>query len=95
MGLKGMVTSAVAIVIGAILYWSLTAASSNTAINHGFRTSTIGVILMIAGAVGFLISTAVYISSRHKPAEPARTYDREAVDSAGHHTMIHEEQKNV
>lgn len=91
MGLKGMVLSAVAVVAGAIMYWAVTAQNSNVVQNHGFRLSTVGVILMIAGGVGFLISVAVYASSRRAPSAPPRIYDRETVDAAGRTTLTHEE----
>ena len=46
MGLPGMVLSAIAAAAGAIMYWAVTYQST------GFRLSTVGVILMIAGAFG-------------------------------------------
>jgi hypothetical protein len=44
MGLTGMVFSIFAMAAGAIMYWAVTAQG------HGFRFSTVGVILMIVGA---------------------------------------------
>ena len=92
MGLPGMVLSAISAVTGAIMYFATTAQSSAVVQQHGFRLSTLGVILMIAGAVGFLISLVVFISSRQAPSAPERTLDREVVDSAGHRSEVHERQ---
>ncbi|MHB8380344.1 MAG: hypothetical protein ACYDB2_10620 [Acidimicrobiales bacterium] len=78
--------------MGANMYWAVTAQSSNVVQNHGFRPSTIGVILMIAGAVGFVISAAVFLASRRSPSAPSRTLTRETVDEAGRTSLVHEEQ---
>lgn len=91
MGLAGMVISAISAVTGAILYFAVTAQSKADAVNHGFSISTLGVILMIAGAIGFVISAIVFASSRRAPAMPAQTMNREVVDSTGTRTMVHEE----
>jgi len=92
MGLPGMVLSAISAVAGAIMYWGVTAQSSSTVQQHGFRLSTLGIILMVAGAVGFVISLGVFISSRHAPVVPSRTLDREVVDETGNRTITHERQ---
>lgn len=92
MGLPGMVISGISAAVGAIMYWAVTAQSSNVIQNHGFRLSTVGVILMIAGAVGFVISAVVFAVSRRAPAAPLRTLDRETVDGAGHASSVHEQQ---
>jgi hypothetical protein len=91
MGLKGMVLSGIAVVVGAILYWAITAQNSDAVTNHGFRLSTAGAILMIAGAVGFVISAIIFAASRRAPSIPPRTYDRETVDQAGRRTETHEQ----
>ena len=93
MGLVGMVFSGISMVAGAIMYWALTAQSSVVAQNHGFRLSTVGIILMIAGAVGFVVSLIVFAASRREPARPTLTLDREVVDEAGHTSSLHEEQR--
>lgn len=92
MGLPGMVISAIAAVAGAIVYWSLTAQSSSTVQNHGFRASTVGVILMIAGGVGFVVSFIIFTMSRRTPSSPNRTIDRTTKDEAGRTTELHERQ---
>lgn len=48
----GLVTSIVVFAVGAVLRFALTV---NT-IQHGFNIHTVGVILMIVGAVGALLS---------------------------------------
>ncbi len=93
MGLPGMVLSAVSAVAGAIMYWATTAQSSSVVQSHGFRLSTLGVILMIAGAVGFVISFIVFMASRRMPSGPTHTVNREVVDSDGHRSVLHEEQR--
>jgi phosphate/sulfate permease len=92
MGLPGMVLSGIATAVGAIMYWAVTAQSSAVAQSHGFRLSTVGVILMIAGLIGFAISTCVFVASRHSPSSPTRTFDREVIDSTGRTTEVHEKQ---
>lgn len=93
MGLPGMVLSAISLVTGAIMYFAVTAQSSSVVQNHGFRLSTVGVILMIAGAIGFIISALVFAASRRRPSSPTQTLDREVSDSNGHNTIVHETRK--
>lgn len=93
MGLPGMVLSAIATVAGAIMYWALTAQSSSTVQNHGFRVSTVGVILMIAGGVGFVVSFIVFTMSKRSPSSPNRTIDRTTKDEVGRTTELHEQQR--
>ena len=85
MGMKGMVASIVAFVAGAVMYWAVTTPG------HGFRVSTVGIILMIAGAVGFAASAMVFGVSSRPTGSRNRTYDREATDSQGGSTSVHEE----
>ncbi|HLX87705.1 MAG TPA: hypothetical protein VKR22_04485 [Acidimicrobiales bacterium] len=87
MGLTGMVFSTISIAVGAVLYWAITSTQG-----HGFRLSTVGVILMVAGAIGLVISATVFASSR-RPAGSSRhhTYDREATNAQGQTTAVHEE----
>jgi phosphate/sulfate permease len=91
MGLPGMVISAIAAVAGAIMYWAITAQNSSVVQNHGFRLSTVGVILMIAGGVGFVVSAAVFAMSRRSPSTPNQTLDRTTKNEAGATTQLHEE----
>jgi hypothetical protein len=93
MGLAGMVLSAISTVVGAILYWAITAPSTYAAQSHGFRLSTLGIILMIAGILGFLASLGVFISARRMPPEPPHAIDREVIDGSGNRTVMHERQR--
>jgi hypothetical protein len=86
MGLIGMFFSVVAIAAGAVMYWAVTATQG-----HGFRLSTVGVILMVVGAVGLVASTIVFAISRQSTGRGNHTYDREATDSQGRSTAVHEE----
>ena len=86
MGLTGMVFSTIAIAAGAIMYWAVT-----TTQTHGFRLSTVGVILMIVGAVGLVISTVIFATSRRPAGSRNRTYDKQVTDTAGRTAEVHEE----
>lgn len=93
MGLAGMVISAISVVTGAIMYFAVTAQSKAIVQNHGFSLSTLGVILMIAGAIGFIISALVFASSRRAPSMPTQTLNREVIDSTGNRTVVHQERR--
>ena len=86
-----MALSGIAFVAGAIMYWALTPQSTAVGQSHGFRLSTVGVILMIAGGIGFVASAVVFASSRRTAKLPPRTIDRQATDSAGNSTAVHEQ----
>ena len=85
MGLPGMVLSAVAAVAGAIMYWAVSYQGT------GFRISTVGIILMIAGAAGFIVSTIVFAASRRSVGSGHHSLDRQVVDSQGQASSVHEE----
>jgi hypothetical protein len=85
MGLTGMVFSIFAMAAGAIMYWAVTAQG------HGFRFSTVGVILMIVGAVGLVVSTIVFAMSRRSTGSRRHTYDRQVTDAQGRSAVVHEE----
>ena len=86
MGLTGMVFSTIAIAAGAVMYWAVT-----TTQTHGFRLSTVGVILMIVGAIGLAVSATVFGTSRRTAGGRGHTYDREVTDSQGGFAAVHEE----
>ena len=86
MGLTGMVFSTISIAVGAVMYWAIT-----TTQGHGFRLSTVGVILMVAGAIGLVVSGIVYATSRRPAGAGKHTYDRQATDAEGATTAVHEE----
>ena len=85
MGLAGMVFSMISIAAGAVMYWAVTTPS------HGFRLSTVGVILMVVGAVGLVISTVIYATSRQPSSGRNRIFDRQVTDTQGRTAQVHEE----
>jgi len=87
MGLPGMVLSAIAAVAGAIMYWAITYQGT------GFRLSTIGLILMIAGVAGFIISSIIFSVSRRNVSAGHHTMDRQVVNPQGQSSSVHEETK--
>jgi len=87
MGLTGMGFSTVAIAAGAIMYWAVTYQG------HGFRFSTVGVILMVIGAIGLVISTIVFAVSRRPAGGPRHAYDKQTIDAEGRSTEVHEAMK--
>ena len=87
MGLPGMVFSAIAAVAGAIMYWAITYQGT------GFRLSTVGLILMIAGAFGFVISATVFAMSRRQVGSGPHSMDRQVTDSQGRSSSLHEQSK--
>jgi len=54
----GLVASIIAFAVGAVLDFALTASSDQ----HGFNVHTVGVILMIVGAVGALLSIIGFVA---------------------------------
>jgi hypothetical protein len=85
MGLTGMVFSIIAIAAGAVMYWAVTSQG------HGFRLSTVGVILMVVGAVGLVASAIVFGVSRRPAGSGHRTYDKQVTDTQGRTAEVHEE----
>lgn len=85
MGLPGMVLSAIAAAAGAIMYWAVTYQGT------GFRMSTVGLILMILGAFGFVVSAIIFGISRQAVGAPKHTMNREVVDAAGNTSSVHED----
>jgi hypothetical protein len=86
MGMTGMVFSTIAVAAGAVMYWAITTTQS-----HGFRLSTVGVILMIVGAIGLVVSTTIFATSRRAAGGRHHTYDREVTDGQGRTAAVHEE----
>jgi hypothetical protein len=61
----GLVTSIIVFAVGAILRFAVTMSTTQ----HGFNVHTVGVILMIVGAVGALLSLIAMMSTgmgRHR-----------------------------
>jgi hypothetical protein len=87
MGLPGMVLSAIAGAAGAIMYWAVTYQGT------GFRLSTVGLILMIVGAFGFVVSAVVFAVSRNPVGGTRHSMDRQVVDADGNASSVHEASK--
>ncbi len=87
MGLPGMVLSALVTGIGAIMYWAITYQG------HGFRMSTVGVILMVLGAFGFVASSIVFGVSRGSVGSNRHSLDRVVTDESGNTSSVHEQSK--
>ena len=87
MGLPGMVLSAIAAAAGAIMYWAVTYQGT------GFRLSTVGLILMIAGAFGFVVSAIVFAVSRGQVGGGRHEVNRQVTDSSGNTSSLHEDSK--
>jgi uncharacterized membrane protein YciS (DUF1049 family) len=82
-----MVISSIAAAAGAIMYWAITYQGT------GFRLSTVGIILMIAGAFGFVVSAIIFAVSRGPERTSKHSLDRQVVDSAGNSSSVHEDTK--
>jgi hypothetical protein len=67
----GIGTSLFLIAVGAILYFAVDADIS------GLEITTVGIILMIVGVIGLLISLFVLSAARRAPAERTVVRDRE------------------
>jgi Domain of unknown function (DUF6458) len=67
----GIGTSLFLIAVGAILYFAVNADIS------GLEISTIGLILMVVGVIGLLISLFLLSSWRRRPAERTVVRDRD------------------
>ncbi len=87
MGLPGMVLSAISAAVGAIMYWAITYQG------HGFRLSTVGVILMVVGAFGFVTSAIVFGVSRGSIGSNKHSLDRVVTDTDGNTSSVHEQSK--
>jgi hypothetical protein len=80
-----MFFSILAIAAGAVMHWAVTTTG------HGFNISTVGIILMVAGAVGLVASGIVFATSRRPVGSGKRTYDRQATNAQGQSGEVHEE----
>ena len=80
-GAGGLVVSIVAIAVGAILDWAVTASPYQ----HGFNVNKVGQILMIVGVVGAVVSVAVMraanTSRRRTVVDDGRGHVERRVDS--------------
>ena len=85
MGRAGMFFSILVIAAGAVMHWAVTTSG------HGFNVSTVGIVLMVVGAVGLVASGIVFAMSRRPVSSGKRTYDRQATNAQGQSTEVHEE----
>lgn len=76
-GLTGMGVSAVALIVGAIMRFAVSVQTT------GFNINKIGVILMIAGAAGFIISGILFASTRKAVVGTSHSMHSETRDSSG------------
>ena len=84
MGRTGMFFSVIAIAAGAVMHWAVTTTG------HGFNVSTVGIILLVVGAVGLVVSTIIFSVSRRPAGGTHHSYDRETTDAQGRSTEVHE-----
>ncbi len=76
-GLTGMGLSAVALIAGAIMRFAISVQTT------GFNINKIGVILMIAGGIGFVVSAILFASTRGAVVGGTHTVHSETRDSNG------------
>ena len=76
-GLTGMGVSAVAIIAGVIMRYAVAVHTS------GFNLHKVGIILIVAGAIGFVISTILFASTRGAVVGTKHTMHSETRDSNG------------
>jgi hypothetical protein len=86
-GLPGMVLSAIAGAAGAVMYWAVTYQGT------GFRLSTVGLILMIVGAFGFVVSAIIFVVSRNPVGGNRHEMNRQVTDTSGKTSSVHEDSK--
>ena len=83
MGLLGMMLSATATAVGALMYWAVTNKFSY------FRFTTTGVILLMVGALGFVVSVILYTDSKsHAQELRSSSRSRRTVDVEGAVAML-------
>jgi hypothetical protein len=82
-----MVLSAIAGAAGAVMYWAVTYQGT------GFRLSTVGLILMIVGAFGFVVSAIIFVVSRNPVGGNRHEMNRQVTDTSGKTSSVHEDSK--
>lgn len=85
MGRTGLFFSTLAIAVGAVMHWAVSTTG------RGFNVSTVGIILMIVGAIGLVVSGVVFATSRRPVGSGKHTFDRQATDAQGQSSEVHEE----
>jgi hypothetical protein len=76
-GMTGMGLSAAALIAGAIMRYAVSATSS------GFNITKIGLILMVAGAIGLVISSILFLMTKNGQTPATHTMHSETSDSSG------------
>ena len=77
MSLPGMVLSALATGVGALMYWAVAFQSAD------LRFSTTGVVLMIVGALGFVISVIIFTDSKMRTSTSQCSRSRDLDNAQG------------
>ena len=85
MGRAGMFFSILAIAAGAVMHWAVTASG------HGFNVSTVGIILDDRRSRRPCRFGDRLPMSRRPVGSGKRTYDRQAIDTKGQSSEVHEE----
>lgn len=85
-GMTGMGLSAVALIAGAIMRYAISAHGK------GFNVTKIGLILMIAGAIGFVISGILFASTKNSRTTGTRSMHSETYDSSGNSVVTNKEE---
>ena len=76
-GLTGMGLSAAALIAGAIMRFAVSVQTT------GINLHLVGVILMIAGAIGFVVSSVLFASTRSAGGGATHSMHSETRDSSG------------
>jgi mannitol-specific phosphotransferase system IIBC component len=76
-GMTGMGLSAAALIVSAIMRFAVSAQGK------GFNITKIGLILMFAGAIGFVVSSVLLMITRNGQAATTHTMHSETSDSKG------------
>ena len=84
-GAGGAVASILVFAVGAILDFAVTTSTTQ----HGFNINTVGVILMIVGAVGLAISLVFFAVAN--TGQGMRRHETTVNDDAGH--VLHREDR--
>jgi hypothetical protein len=90
-----MLYSAVVVVVGSAIFLALTMHLSSIGLADGIQLAQVGVIMMIAGGVGLLVSTIIFRASLASSSRLVRTSDDQAVGLQGSSNIVHGEQHAV
>jgi hypothetical protein len=82
-----MVLGAVALSVGATMYWAVTYQVT------GVRLPTVGVILMIAGAFGFVASSTTFAVSSCPQSFNRHSMNPQVAGTSGNTSSAHEDSK--